>query len=86
LQRADRSIEQAVQRERREIVAHLRALAKRRLLDARKFASRKLGNAYSIAATCIREAEVYAAAAEQVEMRSARQPASLSGKGRKRTM
>jgi hypothetical protein len=85
LQRTDRSIERAVRRERREIVAHLRSIAKRRLLDARKFASRKLGNAYSAAATCIREAEVYAAAAEQVEMRSQRSSANFSGKGRKQS-
>jgi hypothetical protein len=85
LRRTNRAIEQAVQRERREIVAHLRALARRRLLDARKFASRKLGNAYGIAATCLREAEVYSAAAEQVEMRGQRPSANFSGKGRKQS-
>jgi hypothetical protein len=86
MRRTNLAIEKAVRRECKEIVAHLRAIAKRRLLDARKFASKKLGNAYSIAATCIREAEVYAAAAEQVEMRAARPSANFFGKGRKRTM
>jgi hypothetical protein len=85
LRSASVSPEQAVLRERREIVAHLRALAKRRRLDAREFASKKLGNAYGAAATCVREADVYTAAAQQVEMRGQRPSASFSGKGRKQS-